>query len=105
MREMADRAVDALAQATQALARADLAAAERALELAASTVPMLDRVMREVAQSPGERQMRTWSAAAVLVARHLERIANNAAEIASRVQFLVTGRESAPEPEPAPEPE
>jgi phosphate transport system protein len=35
--------------------------------------------------------MRAWSAAAVLVARHLERVANNAGELAARVRFLVTG--------------
>ena len=39
--------------------------------------------------------MRAWSAAAVLVARHIERVANNAAELGARVAFLVTG-ESAP---------
>ena len=89
------RAVDALAQAVQAVARGDVEAGERAVRDANSVNPMLDRVMQAVTQAPSGPTMRAWSAAAVLVARHVERVANNAAEIGARVRFLVTG-ETAP---------
>ena len=93
--QMGERAVDALAQSVQAIARGDIEAAERAMREARSVSPMLDRVLRAVTESPSGPAMRAWSAAAVLVARHIERIANNAAELGARVAFLVTG-ESAP---------
>jgi len=92
---MGERAVDALADAVEAIARADQEAGLRAARDARSVGPMLDRVLHEVTQAPSGPSMRAWSAAAVLVARHVERIANNAAELGSRVRFLVTG-ESAP---------
>jgi phosphate uptake regulator len=56
---------------------------------------MLDGVLRAVTEAAGSPGMRAWSAAAVLVARHIERVANNAAELGARVAFLVTG-ETAP---------
>lgn len=93
--QMGERAVDALADAVQAVSRGDLDAGERAVRDARSVSPMLDRVLAAVTQAPSGPRMRAWSAAAVLVARHVERVANNAAEIAARVRFLVTG-ESAP---------
>jgi phosphate transport system protein len=93
--QMGEKAVDALAQSVQAIARADVEAGERAMREARSVNPMLDRVLRSVTESASGPAMRAWSAAAVLVARHIERIANNAAELGARVQFLVTG-ESAP---------
>ena len=43
------------------------------------------------AAAPDEPETRIWSAAAVLVARHLERVANNGAELGGRVRFLVSG--------------
>lgn len=92
---MGERAVDALADAVEAIARADQEAGLRAERDARSVGPMLDRVLHEVTQAPSGPSMRAWSAAAVLVARHVERIANNAAELGARVRFLVTG-ESAP---------
>lgn len=92
---MDERAVDALAQAVQAVARGDVEAGERTVRDANSVNPMLDRVMQAVTQAPSGPTMRAWSAAAVLVARHIERVANNAAEIGARVRFLVTG-ETAP---------
>jgi phosphate transport system protein len=92
---MGERAIDALALAVQAIARADLDAGDQAVRDARRLSPMLDQVMSAVAQAPGEPGMRAWSAAAVLVARHVERVANNAAELGARVHFLVTG-ETAP---------
>ncbi len=92
---MGERAVDALAESVQAIARGDLGAGERAMREARSVSPMLDGVLRAVTEAAGSSTMRAWSAAAVLVARHIERVANNAAELGARVAFLVTG-ESAP---------
>jgi phosphate transport system protein len=89
--EMGERAVDALADAVQAVARGDVEAGERAVRDARSVSPMLDRVLQAVTQAPSGPSMRAWSAAAVLVARHVERVANNAAEIGARVRFLATG--------------
>ena len=96
---MDERAVDSLAQAVQAVARGDVAAGERAVRDARSVSPMLDRVLQEVTRTPSGPTMRAWSAAAVLVARHVERVANNAAEIGARVHFLVTG-ETTPSDDP-----
>jgi phosphate transport system protein len=92
---MGERAIDALALAVQAIGRADLEAGDQAVRDARRLSPMLDQVMSAVAQAPGDPGMRAWSAAAVLVARHVERVANNAAELGARVHFLVTG-ETAP---------
>lgn len=52
---------------------------------------MLGEVVDAVADVPDEAETRAWGAAAVLVARHLERVANNGAELGGRVRFLVTG--------------
>lgn len=95
--EMSERAVDALADAVQAIARADLEAGRRAEADARSVSPMLDRVLQAVTAAPSGPTMRAWSAAAVLVARHVERIANNAAELGARVRFLVTGETVPPD--------
>lgn len=94
------RAVDALAQAVQAVARGDVDAGERAVADARSVGPMLDRVLREVTRAPSGPAIRAWSAAAVLVARHVERVADNAAEVGARVRFLVTGETTPGGPPP-----
>ena len=88
---MSRRTVDALANAVEAVARGDVAAGEGAVKDARRVNPMLDRVLQAVSQAPSESGMRAWAAAAVLVARHIERIANNAAELGQRVRFLVSG--------------
>lgn len=88
---MGERSVDALADAVQAVARSDLDAGVRAVRDAEAVGPMLERVLQAVTQAPSGPSMRAWSAAAVLVARHVERVANNASEIGARVRFLVTG--------------
>lgn len=96
--DMGRRAVDALSDAVQAVARGDVEAGDRAVAEAQGLSAMLDQVLRAVSeQAPGEPGMRAWSAAAVLVARHVERVGNNAAELGARVHFLVTG-ESGPAP-------
>ena len=42
-------------------------------------------------ESPADRDSAPWLAGAVLLARHLERVSNNAAEIAGRVRFVAEG--------------
>ena len=96
---MGETAIDALSLAVQAVARADQEAGDQAMRDASRLSPMLDQVMSAVAQAPGEPGMRAWSAAAVLVARHVERVANNAAELGARVHFLVTGETAPPDEE------
>jgi phosphate transport system protein len=92
---MGEAAIDALALAVQAIAREDIEAGDRAVRDAGRLGGMLDRVMAGVAEAPGEPGMRAWSAAAVLVARHIERVGNNAAELGARARFLVTGETAA----------
>ena len=99
--QMGERAVDALADAVQAVARGDVEAGERAVRDANAVAPMLDQVLQAVTRTPIGTHMRAWSAAAVLVARHVERVANNAAEIGARVRFLVTGDVGVPTAGPA----
>jgi phosphate transport system protein len=96
IREMGERSVDALAGAVQAVARGDLNAGESAVREAQSLSQMMDQVLAAVTRAPSGPSMRAWSAAAVLVARHIERVANNAAELGARVHFLVTGESAQP---------
>jgi phosphate transport system protein len=88
---MSARSVDTLAQAIQAIARGDVPLSEGSTETAASVREMLGEVLDAVARLAVEPETRAWAAAAVLVARHLERVANNGAELGGRVRFLVTG--------------
>jgi phosphate transport system protein len=88
---MSARAVDALARAVQAIARGDAELGEQAAVEAATVRQMLAEVVARVAEAPDEPDTRIWSAAAVLVARHLERVSNNGAELGGRVRFLVSG--------------
>lgn len=88
---MSARSVDTLARAVQAIARGDADLGEQAGVEAAVVRQMLGEVVSDVAQAPDEPETRIWSAAAVLVARHLERVANNGAELGGRVRFLVSG--------------
>jgi phosphate transport system protein len=88
---MSARAVDTLARAVQAIARGDAELGEEAGVEAAAVHRMLDEVVANAAAAPDEQETRVWSAAAVLVARHLDRVANNGAELGGRVRFLVSG--------------
>jgi phosphate transport system protein len=88
---MSARAVDSLAGAVQAIARRDADLGEEAAEAAQVARRMLDEVLIAVAAAPDSPETRQWSVAAVLVSRHLERVANNAAELGSRVRFLISG--------------
>jgi phosphate transport system protein len=91
IRRMSARAVDALARAVQAIAQGNADLGEQAAEDAQGVRRMLDDVLVAVASAPEAPETRMWSAAAVLIGRHLERVANNAAELGGRVRFLVTG--------------
>jgi phosphate transport system protein len=88
---MSARAVDTLARAVQAIARGDADLGEQAAAEAATVRQMLGEVVARVAEAPDEPDTRIWSAAAVLVGRHLERVSNNGAELGGRVRFLVSG--------------
>lgn len=88
---MSARAVNTLAEAVQAIARGDAELGERATSHAAEVHAMLSDVLDGVASGPDEPETRVWSAAAVLVGRHLERVANNGRELGGRVRFLVSG--------------
>lgn len=88
---MSARAVDTLARAIQAIARGDAELGEQAAVEAATVRQMLAEVVTGVAGAPDEPETRIWAAVAVLVARHLERVANNGAELGGRVRFLVSG--------------
>ncbi len=82
---------DTLARAVQAIARGDSELGEQAAVGAATVRQMLGEVVSRVAAAPDEPETRIWSAVAVLVSRHLERVANNGAELGRRVRFLVSG--------------
>jgi phosphate transport system protein len=93
IRRMSAQAVDTLALAVQAIARGEVELGERAVEQARAVRLQLGQVLGAVGASGDEPETRSWSAAAVLVARHLERVANNGAELGGRVRFLVTGEQ------------
>ena len=100
IRRMAARAVDSLARAVQALARVDADLGDQA-RLEADTVRLMLEDVRAAASEedvPGDRE---WVTASVLVARHLERVANNAAELGGRVRFVATGEPFTRNPRPA----
>jgi phosphate transport system protein len=88
---MSARAIDALANAIQAIARGDVELGEQASQQAQKVREMLGELLGIVAETPDEPESRAWSAAAVLVGRHLERVANNGSELGGRVRFMVTG--------------
>ena len=88
---MSAQSVDTLALAVQAIARGDVALGERASEQAKAVREMLSDLLDVVAAADAETTNRAWNASAVLVGRHLERVANNGGELGGRVNFIVTG--------------
>ncbi|MEQ8835129.1 MAG: PhoU domain-containing protein [Miltoncostaeaceae bacterium] len=88
---MSARGVDVLAQAIQAIARGEVELGEQARDSARTVRSMLDELVHAVAHVRDDTVTREWASAAVLVGRHLERVANNGAELGGRVRFLVTG--------------
>jgi len=91
VQRMSARAVDALAEAIQAIARTDVALAERTGADARQAQALMSDVLAAIGRAPDLPETKEWTSAAVLVARHLDRVANNAAELAGRVRFLSTG--------------
>lgn len=91
IQRMSSQAVDTLAVAVQAIARGDVALGERATEQAVTVRRMLGEVLEAAGTIQADPLNRSWRAASILVARHLERVANNGAELGGRVRFLVTG--------------
>lgn len=89
---MSARAVNTLADAVQAIARGDAELGESATAQASDVRAMMRELLEAVAAAPDEPETRAWSAAAVLVGRHLERVANNGRELGGRVRFLVSGQ-------------
>lgn len=90
IRRMAARAIDSLARAVQAIAHADAGQGDEA-RLEADTVRLMLEDVRAAASDETETGDREWITASVLVARHVERVANNAAELGGRVRFIATG--------------
>ncbi len=88
---MSAQAVDTLALAVQAIARSDVVLGERASSQAKAVREMLYSLLDVVAAADAETTNSSWNAAAVLVGRHLERVANNGGELGGRVNFIVTG--------------
>ena len=92
IQKMSARAIDMLARAVQAIARGDVALAETVRSDAQRVAELLEELLGVVAQKQEDPASREWAAAAVLVGRHLERVSNNARELAGRVPFLVDGQ-------------
>ena len=88
---MSAQAVDTLALAVQAIARSDAELGKRARGQATAVRQMLNELLDVVAAAEAQTGNRAWAAAAVLVGRHLERVANNGGELGGRVSFIVTG--------------
>ena len=95
IRRMEPRAIGALSQAVQAFAREDTEMAIVAQTDAHGVLDLLEEVMAAAARSNGGDGSESWLANAVLLARHLERVANNAAEISGRVRFVADGGDPA----------
>jgi len=95
IRRMEPRAIGALSQAVQAFAREDTEMAIVAQTDAHGVLDLLEEVMAAAARPNGGDGSESWLANAVLLARHLERVANNAAEISGRVRFVANGGDPA----------
>ena len=74
----ADQALEALDRIEQ------MERQEQATSSGAEVVPV-------VPDADSETTNPAWNASAVLVGRHLERVANNGGELGGRVNFIVTG--------------
>ncbi|MDH3227130.1 MAG: hypothetical protein OEM67_08605 [Thermoleophilia bacterium] len=90
--KMSARAVDCLVRSIQAIARGDVQLASQAVEESRAVRGMLDDLLGAASHAGDEPEVKAWTATAVLVGRHLERVANNGRELGGRVEFLVDGR-------------
>lgn len=100
IRRMSARAVDSLARGVQAIARVDADLGDEA-RIEADTVRLMLEDVRAAASDETQQGDREWITASVLVARHLERVANNAAELGGRVRFIATAEPFARNPRPS----
>jgi phosphate transport system protein len=91
LKRMEPRAIGALSQAVQAFTREDTGLAIVARADARGVQDLLEEVMAAAARPHVDSGSASWLANAVLLARHLERVANNAAEISGRVRFVADG--------------
>ncbi len=91
LKRMEPRAIGALSQAVQAFAREDTGLAIVAHSDARGVQELLEEVMMAAARAESDHDTAPWLTGAVLLARHLERVASNAAEIAGRVKFVAEG--------------
>lgn len=92
IQKMSARAIDMLARAVQAIARGDVELADSVRSDAQRVAELLEELLGVVARKQEDPASREWAAAAVLVGRHLERVSNNARELAGRVPFLIDGQ-------------
>ncbi|MDP4620874.1 MAG: hypothetical protein NWS72_01265 [Thermoleophilia bacterium] len=91
IKRMEPRAISALSQSVQAFAREDTGLAIIAKSDARGVQDLLEGVMQAASHHSTDQDSAPWLASAVLLARHLERVSNNAAEIAGRVRFVAEG--------------
>lgn len=95
LKRMEPRSIGALSQAVQAFAREDMGLAIVARADARGVQELLEEVMAAAARTGADTATAPWLTGAVLLARHLERVASNAAEIAGRVRFIAEGGDPA----------
>jgi phosphate transport system protein len=98
LEEMGAIALGMVGAAMHALARRDLDLARRDLDLARRLPEMddpIDRLNRgmlqQVLEASDDKQMLEWGIRMYVVSRQIERIGDNAVDIAEQVAFLVTG--------------
>ena len=107
LEEMGRRGERMLEAATDALSHRDVARARQLDELDNLVDDLNRSVVAQVLEIGGDRARREWGLRMVLAARALERIADNAVDIAEQICYVVTGelREfsdaSHPDPDPA----
>jgi phosphate transport system protein len=91
LEEMGRRGERMLEAATDALSRRDAARAQQLDELDNLVDDLNRSVVEQVLDLAGDRDRRAWGMRMVLVARALERIADNAVDIAEQASYVVTG--------------
>jgi phosphate transport system protein len=89
--EMGQRGERMLEAATDALSHRDVARASKLDELDNLVDDLNRSVVEQVLELGGDRARREWGLRMVLAARALERIADNAVDIAEQVCYVVTG--------------
>ena len=91
LEEMGRRGERMLEAATDALSRRDAARAQQLDELDNLVDDLNRSVVEQVLDLAGDRDCRAWGLRMVLVVRALERIADNAVDIAEQASYVVTG--------------